>query len=139
LIESGAGNPDIYSIAGKIKFIQGKYPEAEESWKNAVEKGGSVVLRFYHKHGFFNKGCSGQIILKKGLLIFNSVTKRLHSFAVTSEMIKSVKKRKGNFGIEVAFFVKGKVKKHVFVLRRKSRKGEKFVSGFINKYILGVL
>ncbi|MEN8222783.1 MAG: protein kinase [Acidobacteriota bacterium] len=139
LIESGAGNPDLYSIAGGIKFIQGKFPEAEENWKSAVERGGSVVLRFYHKHGFFNKGCSGQIILKRGLIIFNSVTKRLHSFAVTSDMVKSVVKRKGNFGIEISFYVKKKVKKHVFVLRRKSREGEKFVSSFINKYILGVL
>ncbi len=138
LIKSGAANPDLYSISGGIKFIQEKYPEAEENWRKAVEKGGSVVLRFYHKHGFFNKGCSGQIILKKGLIIFNSVTKRLHSFAVTSDMVKSVIKRKGNFGIEISFFVKGKVRKHVFILRRKSREGEKFVSGFINKYILGV-
>ncbi len=138
LIESGVKNPDLFSIAGKIKFIQGKFPETEEYWKNSVGKGGSIVLRFYHKHGFFNKGCSGQIILKKDLIIFNSVTKRLHSFAVTSDTIKAVKKRKGNFGIEISFYVKGKVKKHVFILRRKSRKGEKFISDFINKYILGV-
>lgn len=137
LFESGVTNPNLYSIAGGIKFIQGKFPEAEEYWKNSVEKGGSVVLRFYHKHGFFSKGCSGQIILKKGLIIFNSVTKRLHSFAVTSDTIKTVKKRKGNFGIEISFYVKGKVKKHVFTLRRKSRERERFVSDFINKYILG--
>ncbi|MCK5005557.1 MAG: protein kinase, partial [Candidatus Aminicenantes bacterium] len=138
LIESGVKNPDLYSIAGKIKFIQEKFPETEEYWKNSVNKGGSIVLRFYHRHGFFNKGCSGQIILKKDLIIFNSVTKRLHSFAVTSDTIKTVKKRKGNFGIEISFYVKGKVKKHVFILRRKSRRGEKFISDFINKYILGV-
>ncbi len=137
LIESGVKNPDLYSIAGRIKFIQGKFPEAEDYWKSSVDKGGSVVLRFYHRHGFFNKGCSGQIILKKDLIIFNSVTKRLHSFAVTSDTIRTVKKRKGNFGIEISFYVKGKVKKHVLILRRKSRKGEKFISDFINKYILG--
>lgn len=137
-IESGVKNPDLYSIAGRIKFIQEKFPEAEEYWKSSVGNGGSIILRFYHRHGFFNKGCSGQIILKKGLIIFNSVTKRLHSFAVTSDTIKAVKKRKGNFGIEISFYVKGKVKKHVFILRRKSRKGEKFISDFINKYILGV-
>lgn len=138
LTESGIKNPDLYSIAGRIKFIQEKFPEAEEYWKNSVDNGGSIILRFYHRHGFFNKGCSGQIILKKGLIIFNSVTKRLHSFAVTSDTIKAVTKRKGNFGIEISFYVKGKVKKHVFILRRKSRKGEKFISDFINKYILGV-
>lgn len=137
LFESGVTNPNLYSIAGGIKFIQGKFPEAEEYWKNSVNKGGSIVLRFYHKHGFFNKGCSGQIILKKGLIIFNSVTKPLHSFAVTSDTIKLVKKRKGNFGIEISFYVKEKIKKHVFTLRRKSRKRERFVSDFINKYILG--
>jgi hypothetical protein len=53
-------------------------------------------------------------------------------------MIKTVKKRRGNFGIEIAFYVKGKVKKHIFILRRRSRAGEKFISEFINKYILGV-
>ncbi|MCK5222155.1 MAG: hypothetical protein KAR14_11290, partial [Candidatus Aminicenantes bacterium] len=137
LFESGVTNPNLYSIAGGIKFIQGKFPEAEDYWKNSVNKGGSIVLRFYHKHGFFNKGCSGQIILKKGLIIFNSVTKPLHSFAVTSDTIKLVKKRKGNFGIEISFYVKEKIKKHVFTLRRKSRKRESFVSDFINKYILG--
>ncbi len=137
LLESGVKSPDLYSIAGKMKFIQGKFPEAEENWKNSVNKGGAVILRFYHKHGFFNKGCSGQIKLKKGLIVFNSVTRRSHSFAVTSDMIIAVKKRKGNFGIEISFNVKGKAKKHVFILRRRSRSGEKFISGFINKHILG--
>ncbi len=136
LMDSGVKSPGLYSIFGKLKFIRGDFSGAEELWKTAISGGGSVVLKFFHKHGIFNKGCSGQIILKKGLIIFNSVTRSSHSFAITSDMVKKVKKRKGTFGIEISFYSKGRVKKNVFILKRKSRNGEKFVSEFIAKYVL---
>ncbi len=138
LIESGVKNNGLYSLAGKMRFIQEKFPEAERFWKDSIAGGGSVTLRFYHKHGLFNKGCSGQLVLKKGLIIFNSVTKRSHSFAATIDTIKKVKKRKGNSGIEISFHIRDRVKKNVFILRRRSRNGERFIAVFINKFILGV-
>jgi len=138
LIESGVKDNGLYSLAGELRFIQERYSETEKFWGDSIAGGGSVVLRFYHKHGLFNKGCSGQIVLKKGLIIFNSVTKRSHSFATTVDTVKRVKKRKGNSGIEISFYIKNKVRKNIFILRRKSRSGEKFISGFINKFILGV-
>lgn len=137
LLNSGIRSPKFYSIIGGLKFVTGKYEEAEKYWAKTINNNGSLVLRFFHKHGIFNKGCSGQIILKKGLIIFDSMTRPSHSFAVTGDKIKYVKKPKGSFGIEIAFLKKNKVKKHTFILRKKNRRGEIFLSGFINKYILG--
>ncbi|MEN8153945.1 MAG: serine/threonine-protein kinase [Acidobacteriota bacterium] len=137
LLQNSAASPKLYSIIGGLKFFTGKYSEAEEYWKKTLNNNGSVVLQFFHKHGVFNKGCSGQLILKKGIIIFDSMTKPSHSFAVTADKIKYVKKPKGSFGIEISFFVKNKAKKNTFILKRRNRKGEVFLSAFINNYILG--
>ena len=130
--------PNAYSVIGSIKFFLSKYDEAETYWKNAIERGGEIKVRFYHKHGMFTKGCSGYIILKRNLIMYESLTRPEHSFVASRENVTKVVKPKRLFGIVFKYMLKGKKKEDTFILfyKRNRRKNEKFIADFINKYIM---
>lgn len=136
MMNDGIRSAKLYSFAGKLNFFTRNFEKAEKFWSLAIEKNGSINLSFFHKHGIFNKGCSGQLILKKGLIIFDSLTKPSHSLALTTDKIKKIEKPKNSFGIKISYLSKKKVRKNIFILRGRNRNGEKFLAYFINKYIL---
>ena len=131
-------SPKVNAIVGSIKFFMSKYSETDQYWKRAIDNGGEIKLKFYHKHGIFNKGCSGHIILKKNMVIYESSTKPEHSLAVTKNNVRAVRKPKRLFGIFFQYIQKGKTRSDTFILffKRNRRKNEKFIADFINKYIM---
>jgi len=136
LLQTGIKSSKLYSFAGKLNFFKKNFKKAEKFWNYTLKSNGSISLGFFHKHGIFNKGCSGQLILKKNLIIFDSITRPSHSLALTADRIKKVDKPKNSFGIRISYLSKGNVKKNIFILKGRNRKGEKFLTEFINKYVL---
>ncbi len=126
----------LFSFAGKIKFIKKDFSAAESLWVKSLKLNGSINFRFFHKHGIFNKGCSGELIIKKGLIIFDSLTKPSHSLALTIDRIRKIQKPRSSYGIVVSYLSGKKTKKSVLILRGRNRRGEKFLVEFLNKYIL---
>jgi len=128
----------VYSTLGSIKFFLSKFRECEQYWQKAIAGNGSVRIRFFHKHGVFNKGCSGQLVLKKGMILFDSSTRADHSFALTADEIIRVAKPKSSFGIDIQRMV-GNIRKNdtfILYLKSKRRQREIFIADFINKYVL---
>lgn len=134
-----AKTPRVYTLVGAIKFALLKFSQCEAYWSQAIAGNASIPVRVFHKHGIFAKGCSGQLIISKRMVIFESTSRPDHSFAAPVNIISKFSKNRSSAGIEIRALVRGKKRKETFILMMKNnrRKRETFIADFVNKYILG--
>ena len=131
-------SPRLFSLAGKIDFFQCEYRKVVENWSKVIEAGGEITLRVYHRHGLNRKGCSGYLLLKKGLIEFRSARYSNHSFILSESRIEDI--RKTQKGILFTGRFENGTRKNVLstVATKDVERKERFLAYFLKKFIFGI-
>lgn len=87
----GSQMPQVLCLAGTVKCLAGHYDEGESLWKKGLAAGGEIRLAVDHAHGFVARGCTGVLVIRSNMILFDSSSKKEHSFAIImKELISAV-------------------------------------------------
>lgn len=115
-------NPRAYQGLGFAKmYATGSFGEAEGFFNQAVNLGGSAVVRVYHDHnGVFSDVCEGSLYISKTAVRFESDDNQ-HTFETAKDSIQQVKTN--NPFKQMVQQIKGSYK---IVLKSEEKNGVKF-------------
>jgi len=126
----------VFLAAARIKFFLEKFDEAEQLFSVPLNEGFPLDLPVIHWHLEDNTSCRGRWRWNVHRIIFNSQERPDHSFAFTTEMVKSVQSE--DLRIVVAIEIDQQKKLYIFSLPEKisSQKKVIFLAKIINKYLI---
>jgi hypothetical protein len=75
-------NPRALCLAGTVKWLAGHHEDGVSLWRQGLAAGGEIRLAVAHAHGFVPRGCLGFLTIRSNLLMFDSGSKKEHSFAI---------------------------------------------------------